>query len=188
MKRLIWKAIPNLAWLALVASISMLYLATIPDSILDAMSPMVFVVISAILGGLVFTPANNLSRIGWQGLTTYFKTREIQRERKRWENSGKSSDVSDSTLYALWKHRNRNDSIWRVAWTHMLVTLMGAIAATAIAVFIYLLIYFISGGLIQNIVVANILFFIFWVFVAAFMILGIVMFAMVMLAKAEAHN
>ncbi len=188
MKRLFWKAIPNLAWLVLVASISVLYLSTIPDSVLDVMSPTVFVVIGAILGGLVFTPANNLSRIVWQALATSFKTKEIRRERMKWEISGKRSDVSDSTLYALWKHKIRNESIWRVAWTHMPVTLMGAIATTAIAVFIYVSSYFISGGLIQDLVVAYLLFYTFAAFVLGFMVFGIAMFVMVMLIKADAHN
>ena len=188
MKQFLWKAIQNIAWLALILSLSVLYLNTIPDSVLDVMSPTFFVVIGAILGGLVFTPVNNLSQLGWQALTTYFKNQEIRRERNRWEDSGKRSSVSDSTLYALWRHRIRNESIWRVMRKYVLGTVLGAIALTVISVISYLVILFISGDLIQNLVLANLLGLILGAFVLGFIVSGVLIFVMIMLEKAAAHN
>ena len=188
MKQFLWKAIQNIAWLALILSLSVLYLNTIPDSVLDVMSPTFFVVIGAILGGLVFTPVNNLSRLGWQALTTCFKKREIRRERIRWEDSGKKSSVSDSTLYALWKYRIRDESIWQVMRISVLSTVLGAISITVISVISYLVILFISGDLIQNLVLANLLSFILGAFVLGFIVSGVFVFVIIMLEKAAAHN
>ena len=188
MKRLLWKAIPNLVWLALVASIPVFCLAVIPDSIFEAMSPMIFVVIGAIFGGFVFAPANNLSRIVWQAFTTFLKMIIIKKRREQWENSGKNSNVSDSTLYALWKQNIRNGLSLRNAWAYVFLTLIVAIALIVFFVSPYLAIYFISGGPIQDLAVANILFFMFVVLVATFITSGVMLLVVVMLAKAEAHN